>query len=193
MHVARGWEEIEAFWRRHGHEEGEERLLFSRYVRASKPHTVWLRWDRSHRECCDVWIGLEAAQPSQIWAKRSIAAYRLRENVFKEFLSLLATEFAPLGVHARYAFPWDKRLDTMLPLPARVRPKSLALDVYDERDQRVMTVTYERQGDNWLAIVGPVGRFQINKTPVTDEFFKAPYDTACLLATSLLQERLEPL
>ena len=191
-HVAGGWEYINAFWAQHGYEEGDERLRFTRYIRKDKPHTAWVRWERSHRECCDVFMGLEADRPSRVWTKRSSVAYRLQENIFKDFLNLLSKS-APLSVQARYAFPWNKRLDTMIHLPTRVRPKSLTLDVYDERERRVMTVTYEKQGAKWLAIVGPVGRFQINDTPVTDEFFQAPYKTACLLAESLLKERLEPL
>jgi len=192
MHAAGGWKEIDDFWAQHGLEEGDERLLFSGYTRNGKPHTVWIRWDRSHRRCCDVWIGLEADLPSRIWPKRSSVTYRLRQSILKDFLSLLAAKFAPLSVATRYGFRWDKRLDTMLHLPAGVRPKSLSLEVYDEREQRVMNVTYENDGGNWLAIVAPVGRFQIHDAPVTDDFFKAPYNTACLLAKSLRQERLEP-
>jgi hypothetical protein len=106
---------------------------------------------------------------------------------------MLSSKSEPPNVRARYGFPWDHRVETLLRLPPGVRPKSLSLEVHDERKKPVMMVTYERNHDNWLAIVAPKGRFKIDSAPVTDAFFKAPYDTACLLAKSLEQGELQTL
>lgn len=201
FHVGSGLAEIDAFWRQRGVDEkdAQNRVLFASYTRARQPHTVWIQWVRSHDECCDVFLGLEARRPSEVWPKLPNTGSRLREKDLREFLNLLRSLEVHLGVRSRYGFPWEKSLDSILPLPPHIRPASLVLDVFgpeggtsgNRAQKRVMTVTYQRFGKSWLSIVEPEGRFQIGDTEVTDQFFKVPYETACLLAKSI--NRLEPI
>ena len=193
FHVSGGVKEIDGFWKARGFERSLGRLLVAGYSRKGRTHTVWLRWARSHATCCDVLMGLEARRPASVYPRLPVDKHRLRESDFRDFLGLFKRKQVPQGVIARYAFPWDKSLDPMIHLPPRVKPRSLSLDVFDEKERRVMNVTYERSGAGWLAIVVPAGHLQFLDEPISDSFFKVPYDTACLLATSLIQERLEPL
>lgn len=194
FHVGGGLEAIDAFWEQRGHKRGfAERLLFASYTRSGKPHTVWLQWTRSHVTCADVYLGLEARRPANVWPRRPLKTYRLREADLRKFFALIQTEKVPQGMLARYAYPWDKSLDAMLHLPPNTRATSLSMDVLDENRQPAMNLTYERRGKEWLAVVVPVGRYRFDAEPVTDDFFKDPYDVACILGESLRQKRLEPL
>src|SRR6185295_397994 len=144
LHVSGALRTINAFWEERGHDPNTEGLLFAGYSRKGKPHTVWLQWRRSHDDCCDVFLGLEARRPSEVCPKRSGDRYRLRETDLLDFINMIRRDVT--GVQARYAFPWDKNLEGLIRLPGRARPTSLTLEVYDEKQQRVMDVTYERQG-----------------------------------------------
>jgi hypothetical protein len=185
FHVGGGLNEIDAFWRDRGVDLSARRLLFAGYSRKGVPHSVWLQWVRSHDECADVHLGFDARRPSQAWPGLSGKEHRLRESDLREFLQTVAKGEGLGRVRARYGFPWDKTLDSIMGLPPQFRPVSLTLEALDEDEQLAMTVTYERFGESWFAIIAPSGTFTIKDEPVSDTFFKAPYETARLLAKSL--------
>jgi hypothetical protein len=192
LHVSGGLEKIDNFWEQHGLARTRERLLFAGYTRRGQPHTVWLQWARSHEGCCDVYFGLDCHAPSHLWPKHLPQGARLREADFRAFIIFLGTtDVAYGGVKARYGYLWNKNLDAVLRLAPHVRPRILSLDVLDEKNQLVMNVSYEKKGDDWLAIIAPAGRFEFIADPA--KLFKTPYETAGLLATSLSQQQLDPL
>ncbi|HZF07703.1 MAG TPA: hypothetical protein VFE33_02835 [Thermoanaerobaculia bacterium] len=90
----------------------------------------------------------------------------------------------PGGIRARYAYPWDKGLASLVQLP-HARPVRLSFDVLDEKQKPVMNVTYERGKKDWLAIVEPLTHYPF---PESDDFFDFPYELGCLLAKSIRQE-----
>jgi hypothetical protein len=184
FHIGGGLAAIDDFWAKRGVDISSMRVLFAGYTRDRQPHAVWVQWVRSHEECCDVYLGFDLGRPTAVWPRLPAARHRLRENDLREFLEF-AAKLQGLGrVQARYAFPSAKNLDTLFPFPAEVRPVSFTLEVLGEGGKPAMHVTYERAGTSWLAIVAPTARFKIADEPVRDTFFKAPYETACLLAKS---------
>lgn len=185
FHVAGGQAAVDAFWEARHVDSSAKRLLFSSYSRQGVAHTVWLQWARSHEDCCDVLIGLERCHPSELWPKLKASKHRLREKDLRDFFEAVAKLDGLGRVQARYAFPWNKNIDQLLPLPSQVRPISLTLEILEEAETKrpAMRVTYERLDDeSWQALVAPVGRFEIKDEPVKNTFFKAPYDIACSLA-----------
>jgi hypothetical protein len=182
FHLSGGLADVEAFWQKRKMSTSAHRLLFAAYSRQGMPHTVSLQWARSHEKCCDVFIGFDARRPSEVWPRLPRAGHALREKDLREFLETIAKIDGSGRVQARYGFPWNKGLDAIFPFPVQVRPISITLEVFGVSDKPAMTVTYEKVDGSWIAIVAPTGRFAIKDEPVSNTFFKAPYDTACLLA-----------
>lgn len=179
FHVAGGLEDIDAFWETRGLDRSRERLLFSGYSRQGRPHTIFLQWSRSHEECSDVYVGIDARRPAAVWPGRKAKDYRLREDDFRAFIEMVRQMTVPWGIRARYAYPWEgKGLASALRRP-HVRLTSISFDVLDEKQDPAVSVTYEDGGDNWLAIVEPAMRFPF---PETDNFFLLPYQMGCSLA-----------
>jgi hypothetical protein len=188
FHIGGGLEPVESFWESRGLDREHERLLFTGYSRNGKPHTAFLSWARSHEGCCDVWLGLEATRPSKVWPKRPADRYRLTASDLDAFIDLvrgLGVEHG--GARARYAFNWDKNLQQILHLPPHAQAVNLALNIVDEKEKIVMTVTYQFRSDEWLVIIEPAGRLAF-PGPSGDDVFAQPYETARTLAMTMNQE-----
>lgn len=187
FHVSGGLERIDTFWEERGLDRSKERLLFAGYTRGKKPHTVYVKWARSHEGCSDVSIGLEARPPSHVFPRRPRGSHRLRETDLRDFIDLVrGLGIAYGGMRVHYGYPWRKSLESMLRLPRRLRPRRLTLDVLlDDTKPPVLSATYEKRGDDHLLIIEPAGRLPF---PEDANIFAQPYQTACLLAESLKPE-----
>jgi hypothetical protein len=184
FHVAGGLVEIDAFWEARGLDRTRERLLFAGYSRHGKPHTVYLQWARSHEGCSDVYLGVDARKPSKVWPHRPIKAYRLGAKDFQDFVNLTRKMDVPFGIRARYAYPWDKEMESV-PRPPHARLKNISFDILDEEQRPAVNLTYERQDSGWIALVEPMERFPL---PNDKSFFSEPYNLGCLLAKTIRQE-----
>ena len=186
FHVSGGLEDIDAFWEARGLDRSKERFLFAGYSRKQQPHTIYLQWMRSHDECCDVLLGIEARPPAQVWRRRPVGKeHRLKEKDFREFIEFARDQEVPWGIKARYAYPWSKSFAAGPRLPAKARVKSLSIEILEEKDRVALTLTLERSGATWRAIVEPTARFPF---PKGKDFFTQPFETRCSLAQSLAPE-----
>jgi hypothetical protein len=186
FHVSGALKEIDSFWAARGLDRSRERLLFAGYSRGGQPHTVYLRWERSHEGCSDVYLGLDARPPSQVWPNRSTKAYRLRIMDLRDFIKKIRAMEVPYGVRARYTYPMVKDVEPILRLP-HTRPTSISFDLLDEKQRSVMNVTYKRRYGRWVAIVEPLRGFPF---PEGDNFFQLPYEMGCSLGKSIRKEPL---
>jgi hypothetical protein len=186
FHISGGFEDVEAFWEVRGLDPSKERLLFARYYRDKRPHTVSLQWFRSHEECCDVLLGIDAQQPAKVWPRRPLKEHLMQERDLRDFLAFARSKDVPWGIKARYAYQWPRTIDAAIPrLPSHTRIKSISFEVLDEKDTVAVTLTFKRHDDDSLAIVEPTDRFPF---PEGDDFFAQPFETGCYLARSLKQE-----
>jgi hypothetical protein len=48
-----------------------------------------------------------------------------------------------------------------------------------------MEVDHLVEDDEWLTVVGPVGRMQFMDEPVSDSFFERPYKIACAMSEGI--------
>ena|GEM_PF-3676109 len=177
FHVSGGLEEIDAFWEERGLDRSKERLLFAGYSRNGHPHTVYLNWARSHDECCDVYLGIEARRPSRVWPGRVLKAHRLRESDLREFLKFIRQKDVPWGIHARYIYPSPGPAIPARP-PSNTRLRSLSFEVLEE-ERTAAILTFGRQGEQWFMIVEPTTRFPF---PKGNNFFREPFETGCALS-----------
>lgn len=183
FHLGGGIETVDSFWESHGLDHSKERLLFSGYMRKGKPHTVSIRWARSHDTCCDVTIGVEVCGPLVAWPRRQQKDHKLREKDLLEFIELAGTMPVETGIHAKYAYPRANGWSPFpLSLPPRARLKRVSLEIFDDKGKRAMTLTHEKVGAEWIAIVEPAQRFPF---PTARSFFSEPYEVARSFSKSL--------
>jgi hypothetical protein len=188
FHVSGGLEQIDSFWEARGLDRSRERLLFAPYSRGSQPHTVYLQWSRSHEGCSDVLLGIDARRASQVWPHRSEGTYRLRLVDLRAFIERIREMELPWGIRARYSYPSTKDLNSIIRLPLpHTRPTSVAFDLLDEEQRPVMNVTYKRWKRKWFVVVALIKAFPF---PEGDNFFQVPYETGCLLGTTITKELL---
>jgi len=184
FHVSGGLEDIDEFWEKRGLDRSKERLLFKGYSRSDTAHTVYLGWTRSHDTCCDVFLGIEARQTAQVWPRRSLKVHRLRDKDFREFIAFVRQKEVPLGIRARYTYPSPGPLAVRRTSP-RVLLKSMSVEVRDA-ERKALTLTFERYADQWFITLEPAGRFPF---PDSSDFFAAPFETGCGLASSIITEQ----
>ncbi|HEX4966191.1 MAG TPA: hypothetical protein VF173_35610 [Thermoanaerobaculia bacterium] len=190
FHVSAGLEQIDAFWEDRGLDRSRERLLFAGYTRQGNPHTAYLQWARSHEGCSDVYLGLDARAPSTVWPGRPSKSYKLREHDFRAFVAMVRKLNVHLGIRARYAYSSDalgKALGSIPHLAPSIRITSVTFEVLDGAGNPAANVAHERRNDQWLVIVEPIARFPF---PESEEFFSTPYETGCILARVVRQEKL---
>lgn len=188
FHVSGGLEDIDSFWEERGLDRSRERLLFAPYTRGGQAHTVYLQWARTHEGCCDVILGLDARRSSQVWPLRPEKTYRLRLLDLGAFIEKVREMKLPWGIRARYSYPSNKDLRSIMRLPLpHTRTISVAFELLDEQQRPEMNVTYKRWKREWFVIVQLLKAIPF---PEGDNFFRAPYETGCLLGKSLTKELL---
>lgn len=183
FHVSDGLSSLQAFWEARGLPSSKEPLMFAGYSRAGHRHTVFVLWHRSHDNCADVYIGLDARPPSQVFRHRNAQEHKLRLSHFREFISYVRTLDIHAGIRARYGYPSEEGVKGVINLP-NLRPLSASYEILDEKRAPAMNVTYERRKFGWRVIVEPRGRYPF---PEGRNFFKQPYELGCSLATSFVR------
>lgn len=190
FHVTGGYRKIEEFWKKRGLDGSDRALVFAGYSRRGNPHTVSLQWFRTHQGCCDVLLGLDAVKPQKRWPRRKAKEHRLREEDFHAFIDFVRGMKVPNGLLVQYAFPWNGSLESMVKAPPRTRAVSVTLEVVDDTENPLTSITYQKFNEETLAIVEPIGRFRFLDEPVSEKLFQEPYKLACLLAKSLRKGEL---
>lgn len=192
VHLSGGIGKVDDFWETKGVSRSARRTLFATYTRQGRPHAAWLQWTRSDDSCCDIYVGLEARPPSDIWPDLPRETHRLRERDLREFLEYITKLEDLRRARVRYGFPSSKGLDGLLPPSPTVRATNLTIEVLDEDQKPAMHVTYQRTGDAWSTMIAPTARLAIKGRPVTAAFFKEPYEAACLLAETFRRVEQQP-
>jgi hypothetical protein len=184
FHVSGGMSAIDSFWADRGLARSKERLLFAGYSRKGRPHTAYIQWERSHDNCTEIYLGVEAGSPSKVWPHRSAKEHRLRAKDFRDFIRRVRAMSVPWGISARYAYERVRGLDSLIRIPG-ARPNSLSFEVLDEKKKPVVRITWERHGEKWLSIVEPLSRYPF---PEGNDFFALPYKMGCSLSNSFQRE-----
>lgn len=183
FHVSDGLASLDAFWVAHGYERSNEPLMFAGYSREGRDHTIYVQWLRSHENCANVYIGIDARRPSQVWPNRNTKAHRLRQRDFRSFIDHVSQMDIHAGIRARYGYTSEDGLNDIVRLP-NVRTVSLTLELLDEKQKPAMYVTYEKRKVGWVVIVEPRDSFPF---PEGKNFFQQPYELGCSLAPSFVR------
>jgi hypothetical protein len=188
LHATSGLDTLDGFWERHGLDRSVARLVFLGYKSGGHPHTLSIRWARSHADCSDVYITFEARRPESALQlsrapdrKEWMKSHRITKAAFKDFLELIPQLHLPHKITARYAFPWKSVLDSLVRISdSAIRPTSLSFDLADEKGRVVLKITHHKEGKDWLLIVEPTWRFGGDA-----DLIGTVYETGCSFAREL--------
>jgi hypothetical protein len=187
FHVSDGLASLDAFWEKHGYERSSEPLMFAGYSRDGHDHTVYAQWLRSHDNCANVYVGIDARRPSQVWPNRKTNEHRLRQRDFRSFIDHVSHLDIYSGIRARYGYPSEEGLKGIVRLP-NVRPVSVTFELLDEKQKPAMYVSYEKRKTGWVVIVEPRDSFPF---PKGKNFFQQPYALGCSLAPAFMRSSNE--
>jgi len=183
FHVSDGLAAVDAFWEARGLTRSREPLVFAGYSRGGHRHTIYLQWLRAHDSCVNVYVGMDARPPAEVWPRRSAKEHRLLARDFNDFIAHVRTLTIHGGVRVRYGYPWEKALPNIVTLP-RARPVSLSVEVLDEKDTPAIKMTYERRQRGWVVIVEPLSNYPF---PEDADVLRLPYNLGCSLAKSFVR------
>lgn len=185
FHWPGGLEPIDAFWESQGLDRAQERLVFGKYVRNQRTHTVFVEWVRSHAACADVRLVLHSQKPEGLFPRRGKKHLLLTQDSFAKFFNIVRTVEIPWGIETEYAYPTRPYLGTSRRLDKSVRMTRVSFEAFNDDGDPLTYLDHFHTKGEWLTIIKPARPVQFLKEPVSDKFFDAPYNMACGLAESL--------
>lgn len=184
FHLSGGIDFADSFWRERGLDSKGERLVLGEYARQKVTHTVFIRWSRSHDECADIEFGMSVGRSATLYPERGQKHRLLGQAEFRDFFDTVRTMEVPGGIRSRFGYPFQLPGFNYSPAPS-VRFTRISLEIIDKEERRVLDVDHVFYRKEWLMVLEPAGRRQFLQEPVSDKFFKAPYETACALSASI--------
>jgi hypothetical protein len=183
FHVSDGLAAVDAFWEARGLARSREPLLFAGYSRGTHRHTIYLHWAREHDSCVNVYVGIDARTPADVWPRRSAKEHRLLVRDFRNFIAHVRALPIHGGVRVRYGYPWDEAPPGIVTLP-HARVVSLSVEVLDEKEKPAIKVAYEKRRLGWAIIVEPLSSYPF---PEGADVLQPPYALGCSLGESFVR------
>jgi hypothetical protein len=184
FHLEKGLPEVENFWKERGVPE-RDGLAYFEVAGLNTPYTISVQWRPSGDDCCDIRLSIDADSADDLGYPQA-GDYRISEQDFKDFFDY-ARQKNVNGILARYGASLHGDW-TFFEMAKNAQVKRLVIEIGEEKTK--VEVDFERLDDaSWQVTVQPSWLLGFLKTPVSDDFFAVPLQTAVALLTPLLNEK----